>query len=65
MGENPPMTSRINGMCKRQIRSVRNIPLSLMKRVGANLDEEPLGSIFGDVKAVTRSMSLIVETAPC
>ena len=65
MGENPPMTSCINGMCKRQIRSVRNIPLSLMKRLGANLDEEPLGSIFGDVKAVTRSMPLIFETAPC
>ena len=59
------MTSRINGICNRQIRSARNIPLSLMKRLGANLNEEPLGSIFGDVKAVTRSMPLIVEAAPC
>ena len=52
----------MGGVWERQIRSVRNILLSLTKTHGASLDEESLNTFFVEVKCIVNLRPLVIET---
>ena len=59
---NPTLASHMGGVWERQIRSARNILLSLTKTHGASLDEESLNTFFVEVKCIVNLRPLVIET---
>ena len=59
---NVPSASHMGGVWERQIRTVRNVPISLMHDFGAILDDETLRTFFCEVMAIVNSRLLAVNS---
>ena len=55
---NPPLSSNIEGVWERQIRSARSILNSLLKTRGSSLSDESLQILLAEVEAVINSRPL-------
>ena len=60
---NPPAASHIGGVWERQIRSARNILMSLLGIHGRGLNDEWLRTLFAEIEAILNSRPLTVETS--
>ena len=58
---NTPTASHMGGIWERQIRSVRNILLSLLMQHGHVLDDEMLSTLMCEAEAIINSRPLTVE----
>ena len=59
---NPPAASHIGGVWEQQIRSARNILMSLLGTHGTSLNDESLRKLLAETEAILNSRSLTVET---
>lgn len=59
--KNPPESSHMGGVWKRQIRTVRNVLSSLLKDTPARLDDGTLRTLLIEVEAIVNSQPLAVD----
>ena len=59
---NPSAASHVGGVWERDIRSARNILMSLLVTHGRSLNEESLRTLFAETEAIPNSRPLTVDT---